>query len=111
MEQKYIEPTNSEDRLVGSLLERGLQQGLVQPQVGRQAVVEHHRLVKQQAEQPEPRAVRQVVRVILVKPPEFLLRVGLSEPEPYGAAMEATLKNKAKSPSTDLETLNFAGTD
>ena len=89
MEQKYIEPTNSGRRAGWPLLERGLQQRVVQPQVGRQAEVEDHRLIKQQAEQPERPAVHQVVRVILVEPPEYLLRVGLSEPEPCGAAMEA----------------------
>ena len=41
-----------EDQLVGPLLERGLQQPVVQPQVGCQEEVEDHRLVKQQAEKP-----------------------------------------------------------
>ena len=57
-----------EDRLIGPLLERGLQQRVVQPQAGCQAEVEDHRLVKQQAEQPERPAVHQVVRVGLVEP-------------------------------------------
>ena len=45
------------DWLFGPLLERGLQQPVVQPQVGRQAEVEDHRLVKQQVGRPEIRAV------------------------------------------------------
>ena len=39
--------------------------------------VEGHRLVKQQAEQPERPAVHQVVRVGLVEPSEYLLQVVL----------------------------------
>ena len=65
------------DQLVGPLLERGLQQRVVQPQVGCQAEVEDHWLVKQQADKPERPAVHQVVRVGLVEPPKYLLRVVL----------------------------------
>ena len=78
------------DQLVGPLLERGLQQRVVQPRVGLQTEVEEHRLAKQQVKRPEPRAVHQLVRLVLVTLPKYLLRAGLSEPEPCGAAMEAT---------------------
>ena len=52
------------------LLERGLQQRVIQSQVGCQVEVEGHRLVKQQAGRPERPAVHQVVRVGLVEPSE-----------------------------------------
>ena len=55
-----------DDQLVGSLVERGLQQGVVQLQVGHQAEVEDHRLVKQQVGRPMPRAVHQFVRLVLI---------------------------------------------
>ena len=59
------------------LLERGLQQRVIQPQVGCREEVEGHRPVKQQAERPERPAVHKVVRVGLVEPSEYLLRVVL----------------------------------
>ena len=57
--------------------QRGLQQRVIQPQVSCRAEVEGHQLVKQQAERPERPAVHQVVRVGLVEPSEYLLRVVL----------------------------------
>ena len=78
------------DWRVRSLLERGLQQRVVQPQVVCQAEVEDHRLAKQQVKRPEPRIVHEVVRLVCVELPEYLLRVGLSEPEPCDAPMGAT---------------------
>ena len=76
------------DRLFGPLLEQGVQQRVVQPQVGRQAEVEVHRLVKQQVGRPELRDGIRLYGMVLVKPPEHFVRVLLLEPEPCGAAME-----------------------
>ena len=45
--------------------------------------------------------------MVLAKPPEYLVRVGLLDPEARGAAMEAAEK-KSKYPSPRLKTLNFA---
>lgn len=76
------------DRLFGPLLERGLQQRVLQPQVGRQAEVEDHRLVKQQAGGQSFGLCIRLYGMVLVKPPEYLVRVRLLEPEPCGTAME-----------------------
>ena len=70
--------------------ERGLQQRVAQPQVGRQVEVEVEGLAKQQVEQRESRFVHQVVKLVLVKPVEYLLEVGLMELETCGAAMKTT---------------------
>ena len=74
-----MEPKNTSNPPIRGdrFLERGLQQRVIQPQVGCRAEVEGHQLVKQQAEWPERAAVHQVVRVGLVETSEYLLRVVL----------------------------------
>ena len=77
--KKEMEPKNTSNPPIRGdrPLERGLQQRVIQPQVGCQGEVEGHQLVNQQAERPERPAVHQVVRVGLVEPSEHLLRVVL----------------------------------
>ena len=45
--------------------------------------------------------------MVLVKPPEYLVRVGLLEPEPRGAARDGSGREKAKSPSPGLGDLKL----
>ena len=77
--KKEMEPKNTSNPPIRGdrLLERGLQQRVIRPQVGCRAEVEGHRLEKKQAERPERPAVHQVVRVGLVEPSEYLPRVVL----------------------------------